>query len=430
MSSDDAPSDEVRRYTKTWQILAGLPLDEPRTVGEAFRIQWRAIRELVAAGELHAIDLGIPDLVLLVQPGVPGAVYAVSTSGVTSIQADALPPILGAVRLVSGAGIALSESGQNITITNASPGGGGVTSLEPDALGALVGAIRLLVGAGLSIGAVGNDVTLVNTAPDTPAVNSLKADAAAALTGAVRLVSGANVTLTEAGQDITIAAAGGGGGTTVYTPDDAAQFAAVWGADLGMDYEANDAGTSPPTGWSWVNQGTSTLARQFNRLVLSPQAAPALGEDHRILVRAIPAAATWNAFIKLTTVGATSRWQRGGFILRDSVSGKYVFYGPSWDPASAVSAVLRIHLNEWSALNTFSTTVREDNTFPTFPPYLRIRRNSATSVDYMFSIDGVVWAYWAQGANTSAFFTPDQIGILTNSPGIAGQTALQFFRVR
>ena len=262
----------------------------------------------------------------------------------------------------------------------------------------------------------------------TVGVDSIRADASPALTGAVTLVSGSGITLSEVGQTITVAASGGGGGTTIYTPDDLTQFNAVYGAALSYDYNADDSGTSPPAGWSWVNQGTSTLRRAFNRLIIAPQTGDAAGENHRILVRSLPTESTWRAFIKMPMSADSTFWDRAGFILRDSGTGKYVYFGPA--ASSSSNMILQMHLDEWSALNTFSAVLREAAMYPAYPSYLSIRRNSATSYDYMHSFDGIAWGFWDNARNTSAFFTPNQIGVLVNAPGNSGEAALQFFRVR
>lgn len=47
MASGDPPSADVLRYTRLWEDAAGLAHVYPRTMGDAYRLQWRAIRQVL-----------------------------------------------------------------------------------------------------------------------------------------------------------------------------------------------------------------------------------------------------------------------------------------------------------------------------------------------------------------------------------------------
>ena len=72
--------------------------------------------------------------------------------------------------------------------------------------------------------------------------------------------------------------------TTPPHPDD------IPASPNAADYEFNGSGSSLPTGWSWVNQGTSTYAEANGYGSLDFQAGGA--DESRGIVRAVPAGAS------------------------------------------------------------------------------------------------------------------------------------------
>ena len=95
---------------------------------------------------------------------------------------------------ISGANIAFSVAGSNITISSTGGGGGGVSSLN-----SLTGGLALVAGAGISVSPFGSTIALTNTG--VLSVNSIA--------GNLTLIAGPNITLTPSGSNLTIGAASG-----------------------------------------------------------------------------------------------------------------------------------------------------------------------------------------------------------------------------
>jgi hypothetical protein len=47
MASADPPSADVIYFARLWEDAAGFAHAYPRTTGDAYRLQWRAIREVI-----------------------------------------------------------------------------------------------------------------------------------------------------------------------------------------------------------------------------------------------------------------------------------------------------------------------------------------------------------------------------------------------
>ncbi len=156
MAASDPPSPALLELLHYLEDEYGFRRSYPKTTSDAAKILWFFIKRLRGLPAVWPVP--IPQgRAVFTGPGV-------EVAGVTSLQPDALAVLTGAIQLLSGSGVTLSESGQTITIT----------------------------------------------ALDAPVVDSLAKSGDTPLTGNVTLSAGSNVTLTESGNDIAIAAAGGG----------------------------------------------------------------------------------------------------------------------------------------------------------------------------------------------------------------------------
>lgn len=201
-----------------------------------------------------------------------------------------------------------------------------------------------------------------------------------------------------------------------------------WGGDLGYDYEFDANSSSLPSGWSWVNQSTSTYLEKFGGGVI---AAPGVsGIQWRGLVRAIPAGSSWLVTSKYGFMTRAANESGAGIVLRESGSSKFVvFYMYELN-----STTHEFYVYKW----TNNTTASAGFAGPVIvtawrPRYLRIRKNSSSSYDFECSEDGLAWYAVASAVDVSSFITPDQVGFMAyNSDGGAypWQMSIEWFRVR
>jgi hypothetical protein len=114
VAPNDPPSPQALATLHYLQDQANYIRSYPATSSEAVRLISYFLRRLIGW------DVPWPVPQLSGWPTTPAVVEAVA--GVTSLQPDALAVLTGAIRLLSGANITLSEAGQDITISGAAPG--------------------------------------------------------------------------------------------------------------------------------------------------------------------------------------------------------------------------------------------------------------------------------------------------------------------
>ena len=194
------------------------------------------------------------------------------------------------------------------------------------------------------------------------------------------------------------------------------------------NYEFDATSSSLPSGWSWVNQGTSTYTEANGAGALLQQVKTGT-YDWRGIVRNVPAGASWTATMKIEGMGATLL---GGspavsfikaLVLRQSSDGKMIVMSNYRDN--------NIYLERWTSATAHSASITT-----TFQPYAqwnvrywRIRKNSSTSWDFQVSNDGSCWMTMSAAYDASAFLTPDQIGFAAMSDTVAGTVAAHWYRV-
>lgn len=219
------------------------------------------------------------------------------------------------------------------------------------------------------------------------------------------------------------------------TIDDRAFFDGRYGAPLAYDQEFDASGSSLPSGWSWVNQGDSTYTEgdggaQVLCAYTGGTTSGSANERHRMLVRSLPSESTWSAFARVAQAFArVGSWHRMGLVLRASGSGEYIAFTRSMEGAEQFA---KISINYWSAINTYGGSQPIDRVYTDFVRYLRIRKNSATSFDFLASTSGRSWYPILSAHNPSYFGSGiDQIGFLfacNDSDGLYAD--LDWFRVR
>lgn len=200
----------------------------------------------------------------------------------------------------------------------------------------------------------------------------------------------------------------------------------LWGTNLGYDEEFNDFSSSLPDGWSWKNQSTSTFSQSFGKGIV---AAPAAAGIHwRGIVRPVPTPSSYELVTKMSWNSRSGNESATGIGFTDSGTKLLSFY---WYSLNGTSVM---YLVSWTDLDGGGPSVKFGPITPSpigMPNYLRIRKNSATSYDFAFSLDGVMWYNLTTGYDVSAILTPTHIGFLAyNSAGYAWNLGLEWFRVR
>lgn len=190
------------------------------------------------------------------------------------------------------------------------------------------------------------------------------------------------------------------------------------------DYEFEATATSLPSGWSWVNQGAASYDESLGAGVITTvadnlSAAPAW----RGIARNLPAGSTWTIKTKMTltamqgTVGTFA-----GLGLRESGTGELSIIYLRAQPS-------HYGVSRYSSPSAFSADVAAQAGRVTSPAsmYFAIRKNSATSFDWMVSHDGIGWLTLAAANDSSAFFTPDQLVLISESD-VVGKVSYHWLR--
>lgn len=215
--------------------------------------------------------------------------------------------------------------------------------------------------------------------------------------------------------------------SSAFSPsiDNLTAFNTAYGSALSYDYEFAADTTSLPSGWSWVNQSTSTYQEKGGKGAISAPATSTV--NWRLLMRALPSESTWTAYAKLTAYMSTAADAFFGLLLRESSSGKL-------QDVSCYPTTSAFYVSRWTNATTYSTSPAgplADHVARSSTVYFRIKRNSATSYDFSMSPDGVLWRTILAANDVSAFMTPDQIGFgLDVTNNIVSGVACDWFRVR
>jgi hypothetical protein len=167
--------------------------------------------------------------------------------------------------------------------------------------------------------------------------------------------------------------------------------------------------TAPPTsGWSWVNQGTASVAADADALLIT---APTSTRNWRLRARTLSPSSNYTAAAYISVAGVpptgTNRWYTG-IGLRNSTSGSFITFGPSLYAASSIGAQLTIY--RWTNATTFSASSFEIAASAlhggSLINQLRIK-DDGTNRYFDYTPDGVDWINVFSEGRT-AFITPDQ----------------------
>lgn len=285
---------------------------------------------------------------------------------------------------------------------------------------------------GVASGATANspDATLLNRANHTGTQSSSTIsdfNASARAQTEAELVAGSNITITPSGtgatRQLTISSTGGGGGggATIREYTTGTLPAAGNLGNIALLTDKNllvyDNGTSwlpwgpeakfvaPPTsGWSWVNQGTSTITSSAYDQVLAGGAAGA-GPNCVLRVRSAPAT-PYTITAHVRTVMAHKAYQSYGLCFRNSSSGAlHIFDVIASDLGLTTVAIRSAKFNSGTSYNADYITMR----IPQMVNWMRIADDGTNRI-CSISEDGLNWLVIHTVGRTD-FITADQVGI-------------------
>lgn len=214
--------------------------------------------------------------------------------------------------------------------------------------------------------------------------------------------------------------------------DDPATWEPANAADYEFDASPMSGSASLPSGWSWLNQGTSTYEEKFGAGKIRPEITANPSGEIRGIERALPAS-TWVATFKLATLLGSNLNGEGVLVfLRDSSSG-HLGGMRFYKDADHGMMIDTVHWNDTSGSAGANWAAVGGHTAGAPVTYLRIRRNSPTSYDFQASGDGICWVDVDMARDvTGVVATPDKIGFAA----VIAQATFQFelachwFRVR
>lgn len=201
----------------------------------------------------------------------------------------------------------------------------------------------------------------------------------------------------------------------------------AWGTGLGFDYEFDATTSSLPSGWAWVNQSTATYAEANGAGVIHlPNGA---STSYRGITRSLSGApATYDAYLKTFMAAREINFRGTALVLRESSSGKLVVFA-----LAHVNAQLQTACDKYTNPTTYAGTSFGVNlNMGGEPKYLRIRKNSTSSYDFMVSPDGRAWFIHTAAGDVGAFMTPDEIGWMGDCEGNTSDAEMsaEWFRLR
>jgi hypothetical protein len=170
---------------------------------------------------------------------------------------------------------------------------------------------------------------------------------------------------------------------------------------------------TPPSSasFTWVNQGTSTVADTKGMMVLSPQSS-ASADSLRCLVKTAPAT-PYEITVAMMGVNPiytnNSAIGQFGICWRESSSGKILTYG--W---GTTNYPLTFSYGQWTNYSTLSTNVYQ-YTAPIMSPLWVRFSDDGTNRMVKVSSDGFNFVPVQAAQGRTVFCTADQVGVFANS---------------
>jgi hypothetical protein len=190
---------------------------------------------------------------------------------------------------------------------------------------------------------------------------------------------------------------------------------------VGSGYEATGAAPTAAS-FSWVNQGTASVADGTNALVVT---APNSTSNVRGLVRSAPAT-PFSVYGRVTGMAANTSFITVGILVRNSTSGRMLSLG-------YVAGTTVRQFGRWASSTSFNASVGTDQVYWGAQPAFWFRLDvTSTTVTARWSQDGWNWIQHVGGSDTiSSYLTAtggslDQYGVYVNPQG-GDMTALVHF---
>jgi Concanavalin A-like lectin/glucanases superfamily len=158
----------------------------------------------------------------------------------------------------------------------------------------------------------------------------------------------------------------------------------------------------PQTGWTWVNQGSSTLTAAGALTLYAPSQT---ANDLSLLVISAPA----TPYTITALFATTAAWQAYlgfGLVWRNSSSGYIVNHNVGF------STFISYGVNKLTSPTTFSASYANTSLW-TVPPYWLRIKDDGTNRSCWYSGDGQTWMQLHSVSRTD-FMTPDQVGWFVN----------------
>lgn len=147
-------------------------------------------------------------------------------------------------------------------------------------------------------------------------------------------------------------------------------------------------GTSLDGKWSWVNQGSSSVAFPGGGVMVAT-AAHSVTDSHRLLTQTAPSG-DFTAIARVSAAFLASAYRGAGLCVRKSSDGKIVHWVIETNGTDIYLSAQR-----WTNATTFSAGISSFNLSTsgrlTGPIWLRLRKNG-TNLELSWSIDGAAWS--------------------------------------